>query len=233
MTIKLRYLQRLGDACLLLHTAHVLHGRGHRVLIECYPKFADILKCCSYVEYSNPYCPKPADQTYNLAIHPDGGGTKERYEAYRRTGKRWSEFVIDEHEELRGTYGPPVFDKGGWFNPEGYGLPSDGRYAVVCATGYSQQVKYDPQAVVALAKRLYPGVPLYQLSDKPSGGGLFMRRLRDLPGLLAHARSVLTINTATAIIAAGVRSSYEHLPQTGGASQDDTSFAGISNRVKL
>ncbi len=230
MRITLRYLQRLGDVCQLLHTAHVLHGRGHEVAIECYPKLADVLKAATYVRYSNPYTPLPCDLKLHLGIHPDGGGTPERYAAYRKRNEPWHKFVLDEHEITRGTYGPPVFDKLDWFDHATYGLPADGAYAIVANTGYSQVDKVSPESVMALAKRLYPDVPIYPLSDKMTGG-LYVKRLRDFPGLLAHARYVLSINSAPAILAAGVRKSYHHIPQTR-SKQDDTSFNGISIQVQ-
>lgn len=222
MRITLRYLQRLGDICQLLHTAHVLTERGHEVAIECWPRFANILDCCTYVRYSNPYAPLPSDLKLHLGIHPDGGGTPERYTAYRKRNEPWHKFVLDEHEITRGTYGPPVFDKMGYFNPRDYGLPDSGEYAIVANTGYSQVDKVSPESVMALAKRLYPDVPIYPLSDKMTGG-LYVKHLRDFPGLLAHAKHVLSINTAVAIIAAGARSKYHHIPQTR-ATQDNTLF---------
>jgi hypothetical protein len=231
MRITLRYLQRLGDICQLLHTAHVLNERGHEVAIECWPKFADILVAAGdYVRYSNPYAPLPCDVKLHLGVHPDGGGTPERYAAYRQQNRKWSDFVLGDHELTRGTYGPPVFKRLDWFDPASYGLPSDGAYAVVAATGYSQVQKHSPESVMALAKRLYPDVPIYPLSDKP-GQGICVKNLRELPGLLAHAKHVLSINTSAAIISAGVRRQYHHIPQLR-SMQDDTSFAGISIQVQ-
>lgn len=236
MTIKLRFLRRLGDICLLLHTAYRLNEQGHEVLIECEPRFADILKCCSYVKYSNPYCPEPADETYNLGIAPEGGGSPERYREFRTSGKTWGEFVIDSVPRLAGTYGPPVFDVLHWFNPRDYDLPKSGRYALVAASGYSQQQKYPEESVIAKARETFGDIDMARLTDKPNAtpGYIYVKRLRDMPGLIQHAKYFMGINSAPVIVAAGVREVYHHIVMTlPSAQQDLTLFKGISIPITL
>lgn len=225
-SITLRYLERLGDVCQLLHTAKKLTERGLKVYIECNPRYADILKAATFVGYSMPYAPEPTERIINFGIYAKGGGSEARYHAYRRSGMTWQQFVIDGCDETRGTGGPPPFDKLDWFSPDAYSLPRDGNYAIVVPGGYSQVTKTQPQAVINLAKRLYGNAPLVQLTDKPTNvpGMLYVRRLRDMPGLLAHAKHVLTINTSASIIAAGVRSSFHFIPQTGTAALDNAEF---------
>jgi hypothetical protein len=225
-TVKLRYLRRLGDVCQLLAPAKALHDKGKRVFIECDCQYADILKAASFVTHSHPHAPEPCEVEYNLGIHAKGGGSDARYHAYRRSGKTWQQFVIDSVPELAGTGGPPPFDTLHWFSPEAYDLPADGNYAIVVPGGYSQITKHDPARVVQLAKRLFPEVPLVCLTDRPSHkpGMLYVRRLRDMPGLLAHAKHLLTINTSTSIIGAGVRDSFHFIPQTGNAALDNAEF---------
>jgi hypothetical protein len=225
-TVKLRYLRRLGDVCQLLSSAKALHDSGKRVFVECDCIYADILKAASFVTHSHPHAPEPCEVEYNIGIHAQGGGSDARYHAYRRSGQTWQQFVIDSVPELAGTGGPPPFDVLDWFKPEAYGLPNDGNYAIVVPGGYSQLTKHDPKKVVALAQRLFPGVPMVCLTDRPTSkpGMLYVRRLRDMPGLLAHAKHLLTINTSTSIIAAGVRDSFHFIPQTGRAAVDNAEF---------
>jgi hypothetical protein len=225
-SITLRYLERLGDICQLLHTAKKLTDRGLKVYIECYPRYADILKAASFVGYSMPYAPEPTERIINFGIHAGGGGSDERYHNYRRSGLTWQQFVIDGCEETKGTGGPPPFDKVDWYSPDAYGLPRDGNYAIVVPGGYSQLTKTKPEQVINLAKRLYGSMPLVQLTDKPNNtpGMIYVRRLRDMPGMLAHAKHLLTINTSCSIIAAGVRNSFHFIPQTGSAALDNAEF---------
>lgn len=140
-SITLRYLERLGDVCQLLHTAKKLSERGLKVYIECNSRYADILKAATFVGYSMPYAPEPTERIINLGIHSGGGGSDARYHAYRRSGMTWQQFVIDGCDETRGTGGPPPFDRLDWFNPDTYSLPRDGNYAIVVPGGYSQVTK--------------------------------------------------------------------------------------------
>lgn len=232
MRYLLRYRKRLGDICGALPAAHHLSRQGHEVWMETDPTYADLFHCVDYVRWQNPYLhpEKPFDRVLDLQIH-DGkqGGT--RYHQFRASGKPWRDFVYD-HDDIRpAAWNRPVFTRTDWFDPKSYGLPEDGEYALIGATGVSQQQKHEPSKIVALANRLYGDYyPKAMLTPSPvsAPGYVYCRRLRDLPGLIGHAKHCLLINSGPAIVALGVRKTYHHIPQVGAAAQDDSSLPGVS-----
>lgn len=235
MKILLRYKRRLGDIVGCLPAALHLQRQGHEVWFETDPQFADLFKCVDYVSWKNPYLNAGTfDRTLDLQIH-DGSSGGPRYHAFRASRKHWRDFVYD-HDLIRAAaWDKPVFTTINWFDPADYGLPADGNYALVGASGVSQQQKHDPKKVRAKAKELWPDVPHYVLSAEPTVAEkhIYCRRLRDLPGLLRHARHCMLINSGPAVVALGVRETYHHIPQVGTAAQDDSSLPGISIPVVL
>lgn len=218
------YHQRLGDIIHLFAGAKHLADQGHEVLIECYHRYHDIFECVDYVKPTSPFIRPRVDKVLDLQVYdysaPDGG---VRYKAYRARGVPWGEFVYDGCEELASSYGPPHFSK--LFDCDVDDRP------VVAPYGYSQNTPTPPQIVIDMFHQRF-GPEFYVLTDSPHLHGqnrhLYVRRLRELPGLIKTARQFLTINTCTSIIAAGVRppGSYDHIREPYGNFQDDTLFEG-------
>lgn len=234
MRYLLIYKKRLGDICGALPAAKHLRDAGHEVWFETDPAYADLFQCVDYVRWQNPYLhpEKPFDRVLDLQIHqyPHGG---PRYDAFRASRRPWRDFVYD-HDDIRpAAWHRPVFTRIDWFDPASYRLPKDGNYALIGASGVSQQQKFTEAQVVALARRLYGDCAMAQLSPEPRNvpGYVHCRRLRDLPGLIAHPKHCLLINSGPGWIALGVRQSYHHIPQVGAAAQDDSSLPGVSIQV--
>ena len=234
MRFLLVYHRRLGDIIQLLPACRHLAQQGHEVWFECDVVYHDIFACVDYVRPVAPGAPRNGyDRVLELAIHPSSGGTRERYDAYRASGLRWADFVYDI-PEIRGSYGPPCFTHLAHCTPAAYGLPGDGDYVLLAPTGYSQQVVYNPAKLATWCNKRWPGKRIFVLMDKPNAQFppfVRARRLRDLPAIVSWAKHFASINTSTAIIAAGVRQSYVHFPQTGAAVQDDTAFPRVSEVV--
>lgn len=217
-----------------LPAAKYLREQGHEVWFETDPAYADLFHCVDYARWKNPYLApeRPFDRVLNLQIHqhPHGG---PRYHAFRASKRHWRDFVYD-HDDIRpAARFRPIFTRIDWFDPDDYKLPQDRNYALLAATGISQQQKHSEAKIVALARRLYGECPMAQLWPEPRNtpGFVHCRRLRELPGLVAHPKHFLTINTGVAWIALGVRETYHHIPQVGDAAQDDSSLPGISIQV--
>lgn len=234
MRYKIKFLRRLGDIIGCLPACKHLRDAGHEVWFETDPQFADIFYCVNYVRWQNPYLhpEKSFDRVLNLQIH-DGVRGGPRYEEFRSSKRHWRDFVYDHDDIREASHHRPVFTRIDWFDPEKYHLPADGNYALIGATGISQQQKYSVEQAVSLARTLYGDCPMAQLAPRPSNlpGYVHAKRLRELPGLIAHAKHCLLINSAPAWIALGVRESYHHIPQIGVAEQDDSSLPGVSIQV--
>lgn len=234
MRYLLRFARRLGDIVGCLPAAKHLRDAGHEVWFETDPAYADLFHCVDYVRWQNPYIrpDKPFDRVLELQIHqPPFGGP--RYQEFRMSGRAWRDFVYDHDDIREAAWRRPVFTHTRWFDPDDYRLPRDREYALLGITGVSQQQKHSEAKVVALAHKLYGNIPMAQLSPTPSNtpGIIHCRRLRELPGLIAHPKHCLLINSGPAWVALGVRESYHHIPQVGTAAQDDSSLPGISIQV--
>lgn len=234
MRYLLAYHRRLGDIVQLLPACLHLSRQGHAVFLECDPLYHDIFECVDYVRPVAPGEPRDGyDRVLELAIHPDGGGTAARFQQFRASGRRWADFVYDV-PDIRGSYARPVFTDIGHCRPCDYGLPDDGDYLLIAPIGYSQQIVYDPADLVAWCAQRWPGKRIFGLVDDQTAAFppfVCARRLRDLPAIVSWPRYFASINTSTALIAAGVRQQYVHFPQTGRAAQDDTAFPEVSEVV--
>lgn len=231
MRYLIRYLRRLGDIIGCLPACKHLRDQGHEVWFETDPQFADIFHCVDYVQWQNPYLhpAKPFDRVLDLQIH-DGIRGGARYELFRQSKVHWRDFVYD-HDDIRpAAWQRPVFTRIDWFDPDDYHLPKDRDYALIGATGISQQQKYTVDAVVSLARKLYGTCAMASLSASPNPipGYVHARRLRELPGLIAHPRHCLLINSGPNVIAGGVRESYHLIPQVGVAAQDNMNYGNAT-----
>jgi hypothetical protein len=228
MRYLIRYRRRLGDVIGCFPAARHLHRLGHEVWMETDPTYFDIFHCVDYVRWQNPYMPheRKYDRVLDLQIH-DGIRGGARYHEFRKTKRHWIDFVYD-HDDIRAAAKDrPFFTRTDFFDPRAYKLPADGEYALLAATGVSQQQKHRPGDVIALANRLYgEAYPKASLTPSPimAPGYVYCRRLRDLPGLIAHPKHFLTINTGVNIVAAGVRASHHLIPQAGDAAQDNMNY---------
>jgi hypothetical protein len=224
MTYTLRCWQRLGDILLCLPAAQYLHIQGHTVFIECYLKYHAIFQC---VDYAVPVEPRarPEGQLLVMGVHPHSGGTLARYLAYRRGGLKWQDFVYTEIPELNECPRvAPVFTRTDFTTHEEYGLPR--KFVLLAPDGYSQIQKHSEGAMASLLRARQPGLPIFTLTEHAGGrrGCITAVSLAHLPQIISWAERFSTINSAPAIIAAGLGRAYTHYPQEGWVAQDDTAY---------
>lgn len=223
MTYTLKCWGRLGDILLCFPAAKFLHDRGNEVLIECKTEYHDIFQCVDYVKPVPMYMGR--GHPIVMGVHPNSGGTLQRYLSYRKSGKKWQDWVYQQVNVLAECPGgAPLFTKLGHVKPSFYSLPK--QFVLASPFGYSQVVKYRPEGVVAAVCDRNPGVPHKTLNDAHSSSHfqITARRLSHLPDIISWAHDFASINSAPAIIAAGLGRSYLHFPQTGESAQDDTAY---------
>lgn len=201
----------------MLPLAKLLADRGDDVFFECKDEYADILKCTTYVKHkkiTDPY--KKFDYVFNRQIWP------LLYDDYRKSGKRWEEFVFGEDF-------PEAVDKrivldNIWLAPD------MGLYDLVAPFGISQIVRHDPIRVIKKAVEMYgkdhlvvlcpPEIDINGLKAISCSSVVYM------PFLIQKARNFLGINSSPSAIASAVRYSYDLIP-TGNEQDDYTLGANI------
>lgn len=222
--------QRLGDILLCFPAAKYLRDQGHDVYIECLSKYDSIFSCVDYVRPLPPGVIK--GESLVMGIHPTSGGTLGRYMAFRNSGTKWQDFVYAQHEILaQCPKGPPLFTKLGLVERNLYALPAS--YVLVAPYGYSQVTKYRSDELIDAMKKRHPGKKLMILTDAPTRSPIHITafRLSHLPDIINWAEDFAAINSAPAIIAAGLGKPYLHFPQTNNNGQDDTAY--LCQRAQL
>jgi hypothetical protein len=219
----LRCWQRLGDILLCFPAAKFLHDQGYEVFIECLAKYTSIFDTVDYVRPLQPGIVK--GESLMMGIHPSSGGTLARYLSYRSKGEKWQDFVYAHHEILATCpKGPPLFTKLGLVNRSMYALQQP--FVLVAPYGYSQVTKIRPDVLIDAMRKRHPKAKLMVLTDAPTRSPMHINafRLSHLPDIINWADDFASINSAPAIIAAGLRKPYLHFGQTNNNGQDDTAY---------
>ena len=203
MLLEMRYVirvkRRLGDTLLAFPSALHLHGKGHEVFIDCPREWWPIFSLASYVKACTEDSPKPDAildaRPLNMTV---SGSTlrDELYDAFPDLADAPRDRTVLFDRELP----PPLC------------LPSS-PYCLVSPFGYSQFGKVDPEQLIERARWMLGGsANIVCLSDRPRTGlsvpVVTARDVSGIPGLIASAEEVFTINSAPNIIAAAVRKSH-------------------------
>lgn len=216
MKILLKYHLRLGDILQVLAIARSLDEQGFQVYVECNAEYHSIFKICSYAQAIYPGQKGPPgfkfDHILDLQIWP------HRYHDYRRSKKKWWDFVTGLYPLLTGLE---------WRSPFVEPLPSfpidDAKgYVVVANAGFSQSPKIPPQKVTEFAAKLYPNLTPLHLGTHQVHGPAAYCQVTDLchiAGLVKNAGAVVTINTSVDFFADSLRDQYDHI--VNGVEQDD------------
>jgi UDP:flavonoid glycosyltransferase YjiC (YdhE family) len=210
MKVLIQYHQRLGDVLRMLPLAKLFADRGDEVFFECKNEYADILKCTTYVKHKkidDAY--EKFDYVFNREVWP------LLYEEYRRSDKRWEEFVF-------GKDFPEAVDQRVVLDNILI-APDLGVYDLVAPFGISQMVRHDPMEVIKKAVQMYGKDNLIVLCpnelDINGLRAISCRSVAHMPHLIQKARNFLGINSSPAIVASAVRESYDLIPT--GVRQDD------------
>lgn len=201
MRFLFRSRKRLGDALLCLPGALHLSRRGHEVWIECPREWHSMFEWVSYARPCAGDCPVP-DRTFDTNLLD-----------MTLCPSPIIDYINDAFQELadapRGQ--PVIFDRRPTAAPD----PGPPRpYTLVAPFGYSQFRTPPPEWTIAKTRWLLGGgVPnLFVLSDRAKDGlgapCVMAGSIRDLPGLIAGAEEIVTINSSPNIIASAVRRSH-------------------------
>jgi len=216
--------QRLGDIVGCLPAARLLAQAGHEVDFFCLPQYHTLFRAVSYCRpVGAEVLTRPADyyHIYDLEI------TRARYDAFRRSGKKWRDYIYSQDPDLTpALHEKPVFDR----LPElaDYALPAS--YNLAAPFGISQVTRVNPVWFRQQCESISPS-PWHVLVDRPSqsvewGTPIYARSLDHLPALIAQAKTFVTINSAPNIIASGVRSTWYQVEEPGFGGQDNYDAPG-------
>lgn len=217
----IKYHMRLGDIIRCLPIAKWYADQGWAVLFECLPQYHGIFEAVSYAVPVDPAGESHAevwvDKTLDLQIWP------KRYQAFRNSGKTWMDYVYSLRPEFADISRAIIFDrvaavKG--HEGELALLPPD--VSLVAPFGYSNVDPPRLENVLALASGLMhkTSKETWILADAHQAKTLrnigrpviTVKNVGLLPLLIQSAADFLTVNSAPAIIAGAMRSSYWHVP---------------------
>ena len=134
----IKYSQRLGDIILCLPACKYLADQGHEVFFECFAQYQGVFEMTSYVKAGH-----GQGEIIDLEVWPD------RYEAYRKSKKTWTEFVYSEPRIKDADRTNIILDKLGQERAEG--LPE--KYHLIAPFGISQNTFHNPIGIIQEAAK--------------------------------------------------------------------------------
>lgn len=219
MKILLQYHYRLGDIVRLFPIAKHYAAQGHGVFIECLPQYWGIFEAVSYVRPVSEagIAGTIFDMRYPLQIWP------ERYADFRASSKKQMDYVYGLFPEFADIDRTICFDRANAApDPRTeYDLP-DSYHLLFPFSNSSQQVPIARLFQLANGRLAATRTFLFmedgqrmQLVEAgfPPACLRSVKSLGHLPRLIRDAQEVLTVNTATTIIASAVRSHYYHVAE--------------------
>ncbi len=215
MTYVLKYHLRLGDIICCFPAARYLKNLGHTVLISCNPEYHSIFEC---INYAKPILPNvnvgKKAKILDLQIWPD------KFSEFRKSGKKWMDFVYSNCNDIKDADRKIVFDT---VKPS----PIKEKYDLVAPFGISQATKLNAEKVIDKArelfqddKKLYVLVPSKE-ELKTELKTITANKLSELPGIIRDADKFLTINSSPNIIASAVRKCWCRIQEPSNNFQDD------------
>lgn len=210
----LRYHQRLGDVIQCMSMAMQLAMQGHEVYVECNREYHSIFKLCPYVMPIYPGQQAPPGFKIDHVIDPQIW--PYRYNEYRKSKMKWWDFVTSQHPLINGLQWSSPFQES--LLPD-CPIASPEKYCVIAATGFSQVPRLDPNKIIVLAQKLFPGLLAFPIGHQK--GYYQATDLCELVSLIRGAGGIVTINTSIDYIADSVREEYDHVICEGFGGQDD------------
>lgn len=215
MKVVIKYHYRLGDIIRCFPIAKHFANRGDTVEIECNPNYHSIFKAVSYVKPCLPGTIHDGALVFDPQVWP------ARYEDFRKSGLLWAEYVYSLYREWRGMDRTIDFDQIDAAAPKkgAYGLPEG--YSLLFPFSMSSQPVSLPCFFRLAGERMDLDKAYLFMSEEQrselQARGLEPSRMKTvtslahLPALIRDAAEVMTVNTATTIIASAVRKHYFHI----------------------
>jgi len=205
----IKYSQRLGDVLRCLPAAKHLADQGHEVFFDCFPQYHGVFDLVHYVTDGS------KGDVLDLEIWPN------KYEAYRKSRKTWTEFVY-AHPDIKGAEAKNiVLDKLG--EERVSGLPD--QYHLIAPFGISQGYRRNPLELIQDAAKqlgkdkiviLCP--PEFQIQGLQT---FTAPSVEQMAKAIRDAEEFWCINSAPVVIASAVRRGKE------------TRFWGVKNEWEV
>ena len=125
----IKYSQRLGDILRCLPACKYLADQGHEVFFECLAQYHGVFEMTSYVKAGH-----GQGEIIDLEVWPD------RYEAYRKSKKTWTDFVYAEPRIKNADRTNIILNN----LPKGFAEGLEGTYHLIAPFGISQNDKRNP-----------------------------------------------------------------------------------------
>lgn len=134
----IKYSQRLGDVLRCLPAAKYLADQGHQVFFDCHAQYHGVFEMTSYVKAGH----RQGD-IFDLEVWPD------KYEAYRKSRKSWTDFVYARPEIEKADKTNIVLDL--LDSKPAEGLPE--KYHLIAPFGISQGYQRNPLELIQTAAK--------------------------------------------------------------------------------
>ena len=125
----IKYRERLGDILRCLPACKFLADQGHEVFFDCFAQYHGVFEMTSYVKAGH-----GQGEIIDLEVWPD------RYEAYRKSKKTWTDFVYTEPRIKNADRTNIILDN----LPKGFAEGLEGTYHLIAPFGISQNDKRNP-----------------------------------------------------------------------------------------
>lgn len=199
MTAKtIKYSQRLGDVLRCLPAAKYLADKGHEVFMDCFAEYHGVFEMTSYVKAGH----RQGD-IIDLEIWPN------RYEAYRKSKKTWTDFVYANQEISGADKTNIILDK---LEMDRINRMPD-KYNLVAPFGISQGYKRNPLEIIVEARKQMGEKNFYVLCPpeiRIDGLDCYTApTIMDMAKVIRDADGFWAVNSSPVILASATRRNKE------------------------
>ena len=190
----IKYSQRLGDVLRCLPACKYLADQGNEVFFDCFAQYQDVFEMTSYVKAGH-----RQGEMIDLEVWPN------KYEAYRKSKKTWTDFVYSDPRIKEADKTNIVLDRLG--KERAIGLPE--KYNLIAPFGISQGYSRNPLLLIQDAVKQFGKDSLFimcppeiqitglQTYTAPS--------IEQMAKAVRDAEEFLCINSAPVILASATR----------------------------
>jgi hypothetical protein len=200
MKLLIIYHLRLGDIARCLPIAKHFHDNGWQVDFECLTEYHGLFDLVPYARPIPPGASCPGyDRILDLQVWP------RKIAEWHATDLNWMDFVYSLFPE-----GPSIDRQIVLSEPPPLAPSWISKTFICFPTGYSQAWRTNPSEVLTLAHHLAQGAPVWAIGKAEHG----MAELPSIPYLcscIAQAKGMLSICTASSILASALRQTHHHI----------------------